>query len=384
MLAPHTHTFAISTNLIFSNNIALRCCQFTTASFGCGQAEFESKLSLQAATAASDKRDLKLALERQEDAVLRLKRSNTDLQQQLADRLAKFQRERDEASQSNREQLDRLVQLHESQVSSLRSEFKSRSEAAEAIHTRELAAVEERVKQAEQLAKLAAQVDDCASGVETLRRKVENDSDAGEAARLAQVEARERVALEMEKNVREMRARADTEYKRLQGMMATLEVTQNRFSAGQDEDRVRLREEHARIEAMQVSLDTERTLVRQELSKDRDALRADRAAFEAERRSWRSQSASEKSALEDRKAQINASEASRQEWESQLRRDEEDLKRRMREFDEQRSASMRQLEEEVTMSREKTSELERMKMELNMERTAMEVDKKNMEADMKK
>ena len=56
----------------------------------------------------------------------------------------------------------------------------------------------------------------------------------------------------------------------------------------------------------------------------------------------------------------------------------------MREFDEQRSASMRQLEEEVTMSREKTSELERMKMELNMERTAMEVDKKNMEADMKK
>ena len=339
---------------------------------------------MQAATAASDKRDLKLALERQEDAVLRLKRSNTDLQQQLADRLAKFQRERDEASQTNREQLDRLVQLHESQVSSLRTEFKSKSEAAEAIHARELAAVEDRVKQAEQLAQLAARVNDCASGVDTLRGKVEADSDAGEAARLAQVEARERVATEMEKNVREMRARADTEYKRLQGMMATLEVTQNRFSAGQDEDRVRLREEHARLEAMQVSLETERTLVRQELNKDRDALRADRAAFEAERRAWRSQSAIEKSALDDRKAQIDATDSSRQEWESQLRRDDEDLKRRMRDFDEQRSTSMRQLEEEVTLSREKTSVLERMKMELNMERTGMDVDKKNMEADMKK
>ena len=54
--------------------------------------------------------------------------------------------------------------------------------------------------------------------------------------------------------------------------------------------RVRLREEHARLEAMQVSLETERTMVRQELSKDRDALRADRAAFEAERRAWRTQS----------------------------------------------------------------------------------------------
>ena len=181
-----------------------------------------------------------------------------------------------------------------------------------------------------------------------------------------------------------MRARADTEYKRLQNMMATLEVAQNRFGAGQDEDRVRLREEHARLEAMQVSLETERTMVRQELSKDRDALRADRAAFEAERRAWRTQCATEKSTFEGRKTQLDAIEASHHEWELQLRRDGEDLKRRMRAFEEQRSSSMKQMEEEVELNREKSSELERMKLELDMERTAMEVDKKNMKQDTKK
>ena len=179
----------------------------------------------------------------------------------------------------------------------------------------------------------------------SLRNKVEADADAGAASRLAQVEARERVVIEMEKNVREIRARADTEYKRLQNMMATLEVAQNRFGAGQDEDRVRLREEHARLEAMQVSLETERTMVRQELSKDRDALRADRAAFEAERRAWRTQCATEKSTFEGRKTQLDAIEASHHEWELQLRRDGEDLKRRMRAFEEQRSSSMKQMEE---------------------------------------
>ena len=348
------------------------------------EAEFESKLSLQAAAAASDKRDLKLALERQEDAVLRLKRANTDLQQQLTERLAKFQRERDESSKSNREQLERLVKLHESQVSSLRSEFQSKSEAAEAIHAREVASIEKRMEHAENMAKLAAQVNDCTAGVDTLRKKVEAESDASQAARLAQVEARERMVAEMENNVREMRARSDAEYKRLKSMMATLEVTQSRFGAGQEEDRVRLREEHARLEAMQVSLETERNLVRQDIAKERDALRADRASFETERRDWREQSAKEKAELDDRKAMLESKEKMQRDFESKLRRQDEDLQRRTRTFEEQRSSILEELKEEVTVSREKNAELERIRLELNMERTAMDTDKKNMEKDMKK
>ena len=77
----------------------------------------------------------------------------------------------------------------------------------------------------------------------------------------------------MEKSIRDTKTRSDSEYNRLQSMLATLEVTQERITASTNEDRIRLREEHARLEAAQVSLDTERTVVRSGLTKEREAIR---------------------------------------------------------------------------------------------------------------
>ena len=74
--------------------------------------------------------------------------------------------------------------------------------------------------------------------------------------------------------------RSDSEYSRLQGMLATLEIAQARLSSSTDEDRIRLREEHARLEASQVALETERTVVCNSISKEREELRQDKHLFE--------------------------------------------------------------------------------------------------------
>jgi hypothetical protein len=58
-------------------------------------AEYESKISLIGAERESEKRDMQLSMDRQQDTILRLKRSATDLQQQLTDKVAASQRERE-------------------------------------------------------------------------------------------------------------------------------------------------------------------------------------------------------------------------------------------------------------------------------------------------
>ena len=63
-------------------------------------------------------------------------------------------------------------------------------------------------------------------------------------------------------------------------MLATLEIAQARLSSSTDEDRIRLREEHARLEASQVALETERTVIRNGISKEREELRQDKHLFE--------------------------------------------------------------------------------------------------------
>ena len=51
-----------------------------------------------------------------------------------------------------------------------------------------------------------------------------------------------------------------------------------------DSDRVRLREEHARVEAMHVALRTETDILRADVAKERQRLREERLEFESQKR----------------------------------------------------------------------------------------------------
>ena len=51
-----------------------------------------------------------------------------------------------------------------------------------------------------------------------------------------------------------------------------------------DVDRVRLREEHARVEAMHAALRTETDILRGDVAKERQRLRDERAEFETQKR----------------------------------------------------------------------------------------------------
>ncbi len=51
-----------------------------------------------------------------------------------------------------------------------------------------------------------------------------------------------------------------------------------------DADRVRLREEHARVEALHASLRTETDILRSDVARERQRLREERQEFEAQKR----------------------------------------------------------------------------------------------------
>ena len=73
-------------------------------------------------------------------------------------------------------------------------------------------------------------------------------------ARSIQLEARERLVVDLEEASRTTQARAEEECRRLQGVLNAIEAGHQAQRSQTEEERVRLREEHARLEAMQMTL----------------------------------------------------------------------------------------------------------------------------------
>ena len=136
------------------------------------------------------------------------------------------------------------------------------------------------------------------------------------------------------------------------------------------------------VVAAQVALETERTVVRNGLSKERDDLRQERHQYELEKREWREKHEHELQMLEDGKNNLKLSEIELDEKKLQLKRSESNIGLMKNELAQKRTMMMEEMEQEMVRNRQERTELERFKLELNMEKTSLGVDQKNMKVDM--
>ena len=136
------------------------------------------------------------------------------------------------------------------------------------------------------------------------------------------------------------------------------------------------------VVAAQVALETERTVVRNGLSKERDGLRQERHQYELEKREWREKHEHELQMLKDGKNNLKLSEIELDEKKLQLKRSESNIGLMKNELAQKRTMMMEEMEQEMVRNRQERTELERFKLELNMEKTSLGVDQKNMKVDM--
>lgn len=139
---------------------------------------------------------------------------------------------------------------------------------------------------------------------------------------------------------------------------------------------------HPTAVAAQVALETERTVVRNGLSKERDDLRQERHQYEMEKREWREKHEHELKMLEDGNNNLKLLEVELDEKKLQLKRSESNIGLMKNELAQKRTMMMEEMEQEMVRNRQERTELERFKLELNMEKTSLGVDQKNMKVDM--
>ena len=122
--------------------------------------------------------------------------------------------------------------------------------------------------------------------------------------------------------------------------------------------------------------------MRNGLSKERDDLRQERHQYELEKREWREKHEHELQMLEDGKNNLKLSEIELDEKKLQLKRSESNIGLMKNELAQKRTMMMEEMEQEMVRNRQERTELERFKLELNMEKTSLGVDQKNMKVDM--
>jgi len=145
--------------------------------------------------------------------------------------------------------MERMTTLHTTQIEAIQTNHANKFKSQEEIFLEKLDNGERKYKSMMDLNALTLQVNQCVSNVDSLTSTLATSASSSEQSRLASIEARESLVAEMEKSVRDTKKRSDAEYSRLQSMLATLEITQERLTSSTNEDRIRLREEHARLEA---------------------------------------------------------------------------------------------------------------------------------------
>ena len=154
-----------------------------------------------------------------------------------------------ESLNNHRLSMERMTTLHTTQIEAIQTNHANKFKSQEEIFSEKLDNGERKYKSMMDLNALTLQVNQCVSNVDSLTSTLATSASSSEQSRLASIEARESLVAEMEKSVRDTKKRSDAEYSRLQSMLATLEITQERLTSSTNEDRIRLREEHARLEA---------------------------------------------------------------------------------------------------------------------------------------
>jgi len=151
-------------------------------------------------------------------------------------------------------------------------------------HIEEISSVRQRGADAQLLESLSSQIKQTAGTLKILENQMITSKMASESGRESQMEARERLLGELERNARESMERSESQAARLQGSVGSIEDVMRALRNQNIEERERLKGEHKRLESLQESLMTERKMFLESNQEERSKIVDRWAAFEVEKR----------------------------------------------------------------------------------------------------
>jgi FtsZ-binding cell division protein ZapB len=106
--------------------------------------------------------------------------------------------------------------------------------------------------------KLSTQIQSASGSIKLIEEELNIKFRGLDAAKQGQLEARERLLTEMEESARNRAEAAESEGYRLKGLLVHMEHVLGTMRSQTAEEKERLRQEHQRLEAMQMALEADR------------------------------------------------------------------------------------------------------------------------------
>jgi hypothetical protein len=152
------------------------------------------------------------------------------------------------------------------------------------VHAEELEAWRARLQEASEVNMLAAQVRSVTKSVEDVQTKLSSEAGTAVASRMAALDAREKLLLDMEARMRSVTVHAEDESRRLQSLLASIEASMAGQRKQLEDDRARLDSESSRLSAWQAVIMKEVEATRTGALTERQQLQTVRLEVEQERR----------------------------------------------------------------------------------------------------
>lgn len=160
----------------------------------------------------------------------------------------KYESEIKDIKIKNSIETEALERRHEDSLDSLKK-----------LHSHEIEAIKERYRSEEKFELIAGQLRTTSGSIQFIEQALQTRQRGVEALREGQMDARERLLQDLEAKARERAEIAEAEGYRLKGILSHMESVVSSLREQGNEEKERLRQEHARLQARQTSFEAERT-----------------------------------------------------------------------------------------------------------------------------
>jgi hypothetical protein len=127
------------------------------------------------------------------------------------------------------------------------------------LHAHEIESIKERYKSEEKFELIAGQLRSTSGSIQFIEQALQTRQRGVEAMREGQIDARERLLQDLEGKARERAEIAEAEGYRLKGILSHMEHVVGSLREQGNEEKERLRQEHARLQARQTAFEAERS-----------------------------------------------------------------------------------------------------------------------------
>jgi hypothetical protein len=338
----------------------------------------------------------------------KLLKENSDLKRtiaQLSSEVGKLKDESIVATNRNREEVKFLKDTATAEMNEvkrrhnddLRAVERRQNDAVEALkkmHTSEIEGIKKRSTESNALTQLATQISSTSGSIKLIEEELRSRYQAMELTKEGQFEARERLLSEMENKARERAENAESEQYRLKGIMTHMEQVIANLRSDSIQEKERMRQEHTRLQAMQESLDAERTALQKRVDDELNMLQSRASMVETDtRRASEDKRVMDNSLVEQKRkleaeraefaAYIASSSRNAENTVAELRAEEERLNSIRTEIGRERASfehRKNEAEQELRAAEEKRYALESAKDALNRERMELQRTARDMAA----